>query len=165
MLRFKPTSAKLWELSSRLGTMQMSHQSRGGLSLGTLPAWVPSLPPLLSPSDLIISCPHWLWSLCSLLPECVQLNTGSRGRCWPWLEGSSRSRGCQPPKPTASHWVPPPGSLRREAGCALGRGDKEHGRRDRSKGSVWKLREKKKWNFGLGHIFGWHHQLNGHEFE
>ena len=97
------TSAKLRELSSRLGTMQMSHQSRGGLSLGTLPAWVPSLPPLLSPSDLIISCPHWLWSLCSLLPECVQLNTGSRGRCWPWLEGSSRSRGCQPPKPTASH--------------------------------------------------------------
>ena len=49
------------------------------------------LPSLLSSlSDLIISCPHWLWSLCSLLPECVQLNRGSRGRCWPWLEGSSR---------------------------------------------------------------------------
>ena len=36
--------------------------------------------------------------------------------------------------------VSPPSSLGREAGCALGRGDKEHGRRDRSKGPVWKLR-------------------------
>ena len=29
-------------------TMQLSHQTRGGLSLGPLPAWVPSLSPLLS---------------------------------------------------------------------------------------------------------------------
>lgn len=57
--------------------------------------------------------------LSSVLPECVQLNTDSRGRCRPWLAGGPRRRELSRiPRPCASSWIP--GSLPGEGGPRLG---------------------------------------------
>ena len=145
MLSFKPTSAKLWELSSRLGTTQLSRQSRGGRSRAPRPSgsFSASPPPLLSTSSFPApaGCVSRLPS-----PGVCTAQHGQQGALLAWAGAQPQEPGVSAPKPTAPRWAPRgprPGSLGREAGCALGRVDRERRRRDRSKGPVWKLRKKK----------------------
>ena len=122
---------------------QMSHQSRGGLSLGPLPArfffCLPSYPPCQTssfpvPTGCGLSAPY-----SRSVYSSIRAAGGAAGLGWRAAPGVG-SVSLPSPGHLAEFPMPPPSSLGREAGCALGRGDKEHGRRDRSKGPVWKLR-------------------------
>ena len=81
------------------------------------PLCLTSHPPCHSPPRNLRS-PLAAVSLSSVLPECVQLNTGSRGRCRPCLAGRPRRRELSRiPSPCASSWIP--GSLPGEGGPCL----------------------------------------------
>ena len=121
--------------------MQMSEQ---GWPLAGHPACLGSF----SASALLLVRPHHFLSalvVVSLLPTpgvCTAQH-GQQGALLALAGGQLQKSGVSA---TQAHRISLSATSRlsaQRAGCALGPGDKEHGRRDRSKGSVWKLRGKK----------------------